>query len=62
MALPELPLPIAQVKFLPRRVKRRIWRGWWQHRRADVPGDNRQDKRRNWRALWGLLRVPNRGW
>lgn len=67
MALPEtaerpLPLPIQHVKGLPRRVKRRIWNGWWKYHRLDIPGENRLTRRRNWRAVWAMLRRPHRGW
>ncbi|HEY3314318.1 MAG TPA: hypothetical protein VGL40_03415 [Bacillota bacterium] len=53
-------LPIRVVRSLPRREKRLIWRRWFKYRRASIPGDNRREKRQNWRALWGLLRTPNR--
>jgi hypothetical protein len=53
-------LPIQQVKALPRKAKRRVWLGWWKHRRQEIPGETRAARRENWRALWGQLRTPRR--
>lgn len=45
-------LPIAQVKHLPRGVKRDIWKAWWKNLRHLIKGDTRAEKRREWRRIW----------
>lgn len=52
-------LNIEQVRALPRFVKRRVWKNTWHYRRDEIPGATRAEKRRNWRKLWGALRVTN---
>ncbi len=55
-------LPIHKTRTLPRKQKRRVWRGWWKHRRPVFWSDryggiNRAAQRRAWRESWGLVRT-----
>lgn len=54
-----MPLDLAMVKKLPRKVKRRIWIKCWKYKRREIGGYFRQEKRNNWRKIWDVLRSPN---
>lgn len=55
----ELKKAIENSKPLPRKIKRKIWKAMWMHRRNVMEGNNRIEKRRYWRNLWRKMTVIN---